>query len=375
MTRYPKRTAYTDFNYLSYGPWRGLRVNTVSLSRDGYIQRPRTALPNALESRVTKAFVPLRNRIGTDSSWFPSAVVDQVTLVPYLDAANNRAYSKFVAAAHGITADLALTALDFDKSVAMVLSRGRQLLTAVNQLRKGDVFGMAKTLRVAATPETVKRYRIRNPGSKNPGYRLAPHKDRADLWLEYSFGWTPLLNDIYSASRVLGNKVPGIRIKKYGRSNFSLNLPLTTNSRNLTCAGYVGVMMAADLRVSNPNALLLSQLGLVNPAYVLWDAIPFSFVADWFLPVGRFLKSWTDFVGLEVINPVTTVHWIAIEQGTDKGYGEYTTNFTHVFTSRTLKAPAYRFPSVVQFKADLWKAVTSAALIIQKVSSAVRKLR
>lgn len=375
MTRYPKRTAYTGFDYLSYGDWRGLRVNTVYVDRDGYIQRPRTALPNPLNSRVTKAFSPLRNRIGTDSSWFPSAVEDQVTLVPYLEAANNRAYSKFVAAAHGVTADLALTALDFDKSVGMVLSRGRQLLTAVNQLRKGDVFGMAKTLRVAATPETVKRYRGRRTGSKNLGYHLAPSKDRANLWLEYSFGWTPLLNDIYSACRVLGNEVPGIRIKKFGRSNFSLDLPFTANSRNLNCAGYVGVMMAADLRISNPNTLLLNQLGLVNPAYVLWDAIPFSFVADWFLPVGRFLKSWTDFVGLEVINPVTTVHWIAIEQGTDRYFDEYTTNFTHVVTNRALKAPAYRFPSVVQFKADLWKAVTSTALIIQKVSSAVRKLQ
>jgi hypothetical protein len=32
------------------------------------------------------------------------------------------------------------------------------------------------------------------------------------------------------------------------------------------------------------------SFGLLNPAAVAWELLPFSFVVDWFLPVGRYLE-------------------------------------------------------------------------------------
>lgn len=53
---------------------------------------------------------------------------------------------------------------------------------------------------------------------------------------------------------------------------------------------------AADIH--NPNLFLANQLGLINPAYWLWDSTPWSHIVDWWIPVGPFLNSLTASVGL-----------------------------------------------------------------------------
>lgn len=39
------------------------------------------------------------------------------------------------------------------------------------------------------------------------------------------------------------------------------------------------------------SQLVPKLLGFTNPAAVLWEATPFSFVVDWFLPIGDYLKT------------------------------------------------------------------------------------
>jgi hypothetical protein len=34
------------------------------------------------------------------------------------------------------------------------------------------------------------------------------------------------------------------------------------------------------------------SLGMVDPLQVAWEIVPYSFVVDWFLPVGSFLSAW-----------------------------------------------------------------------------------
>lgn len=44
-----------------------------------------------------------------------------------------------------------------------------------------------------------------------------------------------------------------------------------------------------------------SRLGLINPAYTLWDYIPWSFVFDWFANIGSWLNSLDSDVGMSFI--------------------------------------------------------------------------
>jgi hypothetical protein len=43
--------------------------------------------------------------------------------------------------------------------------------------------------------------------------------------------------------------------------------------------------------MDNPLLALFSQTGFTNPINLLWELIPFSFVADWFLPIGSYLEA------------------------------------------------------------------------------------
>jgi hypothetical protein len=52
--------------------------------------------------------------------------------------------------------------------------------------------------------------------------------------------------------------------------------------------------------------LLADQLGLVNPASFIWEAIPFSFLVDWFANVGEFLSNLYPFPGAVVERPYRT---------------------------------------------------------------------
>jgi len=50
----------------------------------------------------------------------------------------------------------------------------------------------------------------------------------------------------------------------------------------------------------------LSQMGLLNPAEVAWELTPWSFVVDWFVPVGNVLEALTARVGVTFIDGFTS---------------------------------------------------------------------
>lgn len=43
-----------------------------------------------------------------------------------------------------------------------------------------------------------------------------------------------------------------------------------------------------DFAHTSPSLSTAQQLGLTNPAQLAWELVPFSFVVDWFIPVGDF---------------------------------------------------------------------------------------
>lgn len=45
---------------------------------------------------------------------------------------------------------------------------------------------------------------------------------------------------------------------------------------------------------------------MINPVGIAWELVPFSFAVDWFIPVGKFLNSYTDLAGVDLIRAYTT---------------------------------------------------------------------
>jgi hypothetical protein len=128
-------------------------------------------------------------------------------------------------------------------------------------------------------------------------------------YLEYHFGWEPLMKDIDNLMEIyhspLRNK-HGWPVRGVGTSG---GPQAPASHPNFAIGTYyawgASVAIRARVKVQNVDLYRLEQLGLLNPAVLAWELVPFSFVVDWFTNVGDYLASFTDFIGLELTFPQT----------------------------------------------------------------------
>lgn len=259
-------------------------------------------------------------------------------------------------------AALGITLLEFTKSLDMVTSRAKSLASSLNYLRKGDLY---RSLRALAVDKRKSRKASISFQRSN--------KSLADLWLEINFGWVPLVQDIYESVKVLQSNQPVTRVSGTGKGTYEKRM-VVSNLPNYEIwtkdtLGVKTLRVVGDVRVANPNLFLANKLGLTNPAAVLWDAIPFSFVVDWFLPVNKFLNSFDDSLGITVSGLCASTK---IQTTGSESYWNYTG--TKRYTASTLMefyrdSTTLPFPSfkdrMKPLDGSLWRAATSVALVSQ----------
>lgn len=147
---------------------------------------------------------------------------------------------------------------------------------------------------------------------KGFSYRKPRKRDEAssiaDRWLEYSFGWRPLIADIYKGIDVLCAPFPSATIK--GRATVRVGTRKSgswTTTGVLSTWGTVKCQMLAEVRITNPNLYVNAQLGLINPVSIIWELVPWSFVVDWFTNLGQVLGTLSDSAGCALENAATTI--------------------------------------------------------------------
>jgi hypothetical protein len=179
---------------------------------------------------------------------------------------------------------------EWSKSCAMIADRATQLLLAFRKIRKGDFGGAARTLKISTPKGATTR------------------QNWASNYLEFHFGWAPMVGDIYNAIDVLQNPLKGVKVHASARNSYPERgyPPPGAYSRGKQYTTLHRVRYGLEVSVNNPNLWLANQLGLINPATVAWELVPFSFVVDWFVNVSQFLETGTDFVGLNILKPYTT---------------------------------------------------------------------
>lgn len=164
-----------------------------------------------------------------------------------------------------------------------------------------SLFGdTAKRLANAVNALRAKRFadafrHLRCPPSK----RVNPSKSLANNWLELQYGWLPLLDDCYGASEELADawndqkkKTNYVRAAvkfRWAESDVTSagNQPGSVANRN----AIMDFTRWCYYTVDYESSAFLGRVGLTNPLDIAWEATPWSFVVDWFLPVGRFLNT------------------------------------------------------------------------------------
>lgn len=177
------------------------------------------------------------------------------------------------------------------QTVNMVVNAARTIGSAYRDLRRGNFVGAMTSLGIQGDSRARRRYERQ--------YGTDPTRAAANAWLAHTYGWVPLMQDAQRSAETLAEinlseesreirvtaRVSKDDVQVYPSFTFSVNPSIDGRQTNDIKESRFGVWRCKPTAWNN-----VGSLGLLNPASVAWERLPLSFVADWFLPIGRYLE-------------------------------------------------------------------------------------
>lgn len=186
--------------------------------------------------------------------------------------------------AKGHSFNLGVAAAQGGQTVKLVVDTAIRLAGAARALKKGRIDLALRQL--GAPPK--KKGRVRYDPAQ------LQHKDVSAMWLEIQYGWAPLLQDVHASAtayEVIANKprMTTFTVRKTGKQSSFNRAPTGDPAVYMELTRErVSKQIIVELR----ETLSVSRsLGLQDPASIVWELVPFSFVADWFIPIGSYLEA------------------------------------------------------------------------------------
>jgi hypothetical protein len=180
------------------------------------------------------------------------------------------------------------------KTANMVFTRAVHLAKMINALRTGrvekfiDMFHRSVGVSRSKRRSLVKKYqheRGRDPSGA-----------ASNLWLEATYGWTPFISEVRSATSVVLDLIEedGAKLgRAYAKDSVDHATKVISDASDWR--NTIHTLTDRTERAVwywKPNeGYWPGRFGLLNPLEVVWELVPFSFVADWFLPIGDFLST------------------------------------------------------------------------------------
>lgn len=201
-----------------------------------------------------------------------------------------------------------------------------EALTAVTQkaynmmtrLQGGVIIGeLRETLRLLRNPAKALRRGI--DSYRDTCYKRARRVSRhkidevlADTWLEYMFGWAPLINDIKAAIEVLDSaprskwvSVRGVgtdrSVSTIGGRSFG-NIPLVKYDEVIESIGQVRYIACIGVNISSVDGVRDVGFAPSNFLPTVWELIPYSFVVDYFTNIGAIISAFS--------LPSSNIRWV-----------------------------------------------------------------
>lgn len=283
---------------------------------------------------------------------------------------------------NGSDFNLAVFLAEALESCDMISATAKKLARAYAFAHSGRWVQAARTLSDGPVPSRIRRARESDP--------ISGH------WLELQYGWLPLLQDVKAAAELLAHQLNVPFRKRYhveerlestltqtGRRSWATNCcPITYDNASVQYrSGSTRTQIYALTCYVTEAPTIPQLLGLTNPTSVLWEKLPYSFVADWFLPIGQWLDARglaSDLVGTFVESDlrkgVRHVPDLSDYKATiTLGQGSPTPWVDIQFT-RTVSSSLSSFVPMPQFKplneALTWKhAANAVALLVQRYGS------
>ncbi len=144
-------------------------------------------------------------------------------------------------------------------------------------------------------PLIHKARRAEHNGTLGRESSAALSKEIANRWLEYQYGWKPLLSSIYGAAdeaiRMVLNKIQNFRVM----ARLPMDIPPFVNERDIVLEGkdfynQVSVQSCEYSITMEVPSWDPARWSSLNPVSIAWELVPYSFVVDWFYDIGGTLR-------------------------------------------------------------------------------------
>ncbi|UJQ85368.1 MAG: putative maturation protein [Herbuvirus faecivivens] len=203
--------------------------------------------------------------------------------------------------------DVLTTVAEAKSTITMIANAATDLFDLYRYVRRGN---LRKAKRIMSAR-----------GIKTKVSKHWKNKTAENRWLEFTYGWAPLLGDIKTAFEELTAEreatLPIIKVvysTKAGDNFDPIGVLLTPGERWSGTAVY---KTACYFSVANPNVREAAKWNLGNnPLLTAWELVPYSFIVDWFIPIGDFLTQFSAAQGLDFISGTSVLYAKGVASGT-----------------------------------------------------------
>jgi len=199
--------------------------------------------------------------------------------------------------------NIAQSVAERKQALDMMARTVNRLASAVLAVKYGR-FGQASSL-LGMNYDPTLRKRGKKQGNANA---VADNLSR--YWLEYQYGWKPLLSDIRGFAELIAKSIHGNRPVRVvsthtGKGTYNgetiVSLEYGSNGRiweEIRGTHQRKVRHVVEFEIDSATLATLGSTGITDPALLAWELLPYSFVVDWFIPVGDYISSLSATQGL-----------------------------------------------------------------------------
>jgi len=184
-------------------------------------------------------------------------------------------------------AKLAAKVKDHDFHLGKAVAEGNHTIKLVRETFK-TIVGALVDLKRGDFAYAARRLNVKNVTTRRPNY------DLSGRWLELQYGWIPLVHDVFAAmdafDRLNNRRISHVITAGTFRSQNVLVPPSGSYSWEWSYQTTLKQRIWYDWVVDEDFSAPVS-LGLEDPAGIVWEVLPYSFVVDWFLPISAYLDA------------------------------------------------------------------------------------
>jgi len=279
---------YTDSRTWQTSPQNSVKCGLLRiLDRDGgnYTPGESSGAPHPYSYHLSETFdTPFKWGSTTNPNmWFYSSPLAVGFESPIWTSEDQLKLINKLGAKHDNTSfDAGIAGSELGRATDMLAGRVKQLATAAKQARRGNLKGVADALGAGAGKVSNNRRKISSRDQAKNNQKLS------DAQLEFQYGIKPLVDDIWS----LAGTIDGFTRKRTRRVRVSRrkNGKVVIN-QFFPGTGTIFMSRSIVAFLEQEEPTLPERLGLVNPAGIAWNAMPWSFVIDWVIPIGDWIEA------------------------------------------------------------------------------------